>query len=84
MAALGILGAGIWWCTHPTWFRDFGAEEGTVTTPGKAVWAGVTFPNVCTNRPQHGSGITAFGIGGTPMMRRYCIHLVRARDVDMT
>ena len=113
LVALAALAAGIWWLTHPTWFSDFGAEEGVVSTPGRSVWVGVTFPNVgrppvtvhldsvtahvasdtsgatvtsfvCTNRPQTGRGIRAIGSGGTAAVRRYCVHLARARDVDMT
>lgn len=46
LAVLAALAAAVWWLTHPTWFPDFGAEEGVVSTPGRPVWVGVTFPNV--------------------------------------
>lgn len=42
LVALAALGGGVWWLTHPTWFGDFGGEEGVVTTPGRPVWIGVT------------------------------------------
>lgn len=113
LVVLAALAAGVWWLTHPTWFSDFGAEEGVVSTPGRPVWVGVTFPDVgrppvsvhldsvtaheasdtsgatvtsfvCTNRPRTGRGIRAVGSGGTAVVRHYCVHLARARDVDMT
>lgn len=46
LVGLASVAAGVWWLTHPTWFSDFGAEEGVVSTPGRPVWVGVTFPDV--------------------------------------
>jgi hypothetical protein len=113
VTVLAVLGAGLWWVSHPTWFADFAGEESSVTAPGRPLWVGITFPNVakspvtvhlgsvtahtafdsssasvtsfvCTNRPQPGRGLTVLGTGGPVMVRRYCIHLVRADDADMT
>lgn len=66
LAALGAIGACVWWLTHPTWFPDFGGDQGAVATVGRPLWAGLTFPNVAIDPVTlHLDTVTAHAVSDT-------------------